>query len=80
MRFFPRITIARGHSSPTVTARNGYDLSSFSRMLNRGLWALMSSFSRKSASTSLRTSIHSTDSAAATIWRVRGSSVSGAPK
>ncbi len=80
MRFLPRMTIARGHSSPTVTARKGYDLSSFSRMLKRGLCALISSFSRKNASTSLRTSIHSTVSAAVTICRVRGSSVAGVPK
>jgi hypothetical protein len=61
------MTIARGHSSSSVTARNGYDLSSFRRTLNRGRWRLMRLNSRKKASTSFLTSIHSTLSATATI-------------
>ena len=48
----PRSTIARGHSSSRVTARYGYDLSSFSRMLKRGRCCLMRLNSRKNASTS----------------------------
>ena len=56
----PRSTIARGHSSSSVTARYGYDLSSFSRMLKRGLCRLMRLNSRKNASTSFLATIHST--------------------
>ncbi len=42
--------------------------------MKRGWWLLMSVFSSMSASTSLRTWIHSTVSAAATIDAVRGGS------
>jgi hypothetical protein len=37
-------------------------------------------YSRKNASISLRTSIHSTETALATIWRVRVARVSGGAK
>ena len=46
-------------------------MSSFRRMLKRGRCFLMRLYSRNSASTSLRTAIHSTVAAASTIWRVR---------
>jgi hypothetical protein len=48
--------------------------------LKRGWWLLMSVFSSISASTSLRTWIHSTVSAAATMEAVRGGSDDGFTK
>ena len=45
--------------------------------MKRGWWLLMSVFSSISASTSLRTWIHSTVSAAATIDAVRGGRLRG---
>jgi len=67
----PRITVARGHSSERVMARNGYDLSSRRRMLKRGLCFWMRVYSSMRASTSFSVTIQSTESAAATIARVR---------
>ena len=49
-------------------------MSSFSRMLNRGRCFLIRLYSRNSASTSLRTAIHSTESAVLTICAVRSDS------
>jgi hypothetical protein len=49
-------------------------------MLKRGWWALIRLYSSISASTSLRTWIHSTVSAAATIDAVLGGRLVGATK
>ncbi|CPU67129.1 Uncharacterised protein [Mycobacteroides abscessus] len=70
-RFAPRITWARGNSSPMVTARYGYDLSSRYLTLNRGSNSLIHVYSSASASTSVPTTVHSTDAAVVTIVWVR---------
>src|SRR4051794_6187107 len=74
LRFVPRSTCARGHRSPTVRARYGYDLSSRYRMLKRGLCRWIRLYSSISASTSVEATIHSTEVALSTIASVRGCS------
>ena len=68
----PRVTCSRGNCSPTVTASSGYDLSSRNFTLNRGSNSLIQLNSSCSASTSVPTTVHSTDAAVVTICAVRG--------
>jgi hypothetical protein len=55
-----------------VTARYGYDLSSRYLTLNRGSNSLIHEYSRARASTSVPTTVHSTDAADVTIDCVLG--------
>ena len=73
-----RETIARGASSASVTTRYGYDLSSLKRTLNGGFSSLIHVISRLRASTSLATTVHSTDAAVVTMRR--GALVQGAQR
>src|SRR4029450_2980551 len=67
LRLAPRIPCRRGNSSFSVTARNGYDLSSRYLTLNRGSNSLIQENSSCSASTSLLTVTQSTAAAVVTI-------------
>ncbi len=71
LRLAPRMTCARGTSSPRVTARYGYDLSSRYFTLNRGSYCWIQVNSSARASTSVPTTVHSTDAAVVTIRCVR---------
>ena len=75
-----RETMTRGASSARVTTRYGYDLSSLNRTLNGGSNSLIQVNSSCSASTSLCTTVHSTDAAVVTIRRVRSCSVRSGAK
>jgi hypothetical protein len=55
-----------------VTARYGYDLSSRYFTLNRGSYSWIHEYSSASASTSVPTTVHSTDAAVVTMVCVRG--------
>ena len=66
------MTMTRGNSSDTVTASQGYDLSSRYLTLNRGSNSLIQVYSSWSASTSVSTTVHSTPAAEVTICWVRG--------
>ena len=66
------MTWARGNSSPSVTARKGYDLSSRYLTLNRGSYSLIHEYSSWSASTSVATTVHSTLAPVRTMVAVRG--------
>jgi hypothetical protein len=75
LRLAPRMTCSLGNSSLSVTARNGYDLSSRYLTLNRGSNSLIQEYSSCSASTSLLTVTQSTADAVVTICCVRACSV-----
>ena len=72
LRCAPRMTVTRGNSSPTVTASQGYDLSSRYLTLKRGSNSLIQEYSSASASTSVLTTVQSTEDAVSTICWVRG--------
>ncbi len=65
------MTVTRGNSSLTVTASQGYDLSSRYLTLKRGSNSLIQEYSSASASTSVLTTVHSTELAVSTICWVR---------
>src|SRR5689334_6192274 len=64
--------MTRGNCSFTVTASQGYDLSSRYLTLKRGSNSLIQEYSSCSASTSVLTTVHSTDAAVVTMVAVRG--------
>ncbi len=76
----PRITWTRGNSSPIVTARYGYDLSSRYLTLKRGSYSLIQAYSSCRASTSVATTVHSTLEAVVTMESVRWWSDAGSAK
>ena len=63
--------MTRGNSSLSVTASHGYDLSSRYFTLKRGSYSLIHEYSSCSASTSVWTTVHSTEPAVDTIVAVR---------
>ena len=72
--------MTRGNSSLSVTASQGYDLSSRYFTLKRGSYSLIQEYSSCSASTSVCTTVHSTLLAVVTIVRVRSCSPAGSAK
>src|SRR5690606_25133100 len=75
-----RVTMTRGASSPRVTAMYGYDLSSLYRTLNGGENSWIHMYSSCSESTSVSTTVHSTDAAVVTMRRVRSCRVCSGAK